>query len=115
VAGTGRALDALPAALVRALICWGKYEIGGNMRNKRGEASGIEPPSLYNDRQSRTGTRVNGKLITAAAGRARRPPARRVSWLRSFPWRQLAWSALAGALAAVLAALALVWSGWTIG
>jgi hypothetical protein len=84
------------------------------MHDKRGEASWIEP-SLSNERQSRTGTRVNGKLITAAAAGIRRPPARRASWLRSFPWRQLAWSALAGALAAVLAALALVWSGWTIG
>jgi hypothetical protein len=50
----------------------------------------------------------------AAGPVSRRPPARRTWWLDGFPWRQLAWSALAGALAAVLAALALLWSGWTI-
>jgi hypothetical protein len=85
------------------------------MRNKRGEAGWIERPSLSSDRQSRARTYPSGKLITTPGVGVRRPPARQVSWLGSFPWRQLGWSALAGALAAVLAALALVWSGWTIG
>ena len=85
------------------------------MLNKRGEVRGSEPSSLSNKPGSRARAYASENAIAAADVGNRRPSARRVSWLGSFPWRQLALSALAGALAAVLATLALVWSGWTIG
>jgi hypothetical protein len=85
------------------------------MFNNRGEAAWIDPPSECKGTESRARTNASGEQIAQADVVNRRPPARRASLLGGFPWRQLAWSALAGALAAVLSALALLWSGWTIG
>jgi hypothetical protein len=84
------------------------------MSNKRGEPAGIDPRSLLIGPGSQARKYASEELIAAAGAVSRRPPARRASWLGGLPWRQLAWSALAGALAAALVVLALVWSGWTI-
>jgi len=85
------------------------------MYDKRGEAARIDPLSLFNSPESRAPMYASEELIASATVVNRRPPGRRASLLGGFPWRLLAWSALAGALAAVLAVLALLWSGWTIG
>jgi hypothetical protein len=84
------------------------------MSSKHGEAAGIDPISLLSGPESRARKYASDEPIATAGVVNHRPPARRASWLGGFPWRQLAWSALAGALAAVLAVLALLWSGWTI-
>ena len=84
------------------------------MFSKRGEAVGIDPPSPGNGPDSRARKYASEEPIAAAGIIIGRPPDRLVWRLGGFPWRQLAWSALAGALAAVLAVLALLWSGWTI-
>ncbi len=81
------------------------------MFSNRGEAAGIDTPPLSNGPESRARKDPSEEPVAAAGIVNRRPPARR---LGGFPWRQLAWSALAGALAVVLAVLALLWSGWTI-
>ena len=81
------------------------------MFSNRGEAAGIDTPPLSNGPESRARKYPSEEPVAAAGIVNRRPPARR---LGGFPWRQLAWSALAGALAVVLAVLALLWSGWTI-
>jgi hypothetical protein len=83
------------------------------MRNKRGDAAGTDPSSLSNGPESRARKYASQEPIALAGIASRRRPGRRAS-RPGIPWRQLAWSALAGALAAVLAALALLWSGWTI-
>jgi hypothetical protein len=84
------------------------------MFSKRGEAAGIDPPSLSIGLESRARKYTSEEPIAPPGVVNRRQPSRRAWWLGGFPWRQLAWSALAGALAAVLAVLALLWSGWTI-
>jgi len=83
------------------------------MFSKRGEAAGIDPPSPGGP-EDRARKYTSEEPIAAAGIMPGRPTARRAWSFGSFPWRQLAWSALAGALAAVLAVLALLWSGWTI-
>jgi len=83
------------------------------MSDERGEPAGIDPPPFIGP-ESRALNYGSAKLKHPAGVMNRRPPARRTLWLDGFPWRELAWSALAGALAAVLAVLALLWSGWTI-
>jgi hypothetical protein len=84
------------------------------MFSKRGEAAGIDPQWPGTGSQSRERKYDSEEPIAAARIMPGRPPARRAWSFGGFPWRQLAWSALAGALAAVLAVLALLWSGWTI-
>src|SRR5260221_7770004 len=78
------------------------------MFSNRGEAAGIDTPPLSNGPESRARKYPSEEPVTAAGIVNRRPPARR---LGGFPWRQLAWSALAGALAVVRAGLGVVWGG----
>jgi len=84
------------------------------MSDNRSEAAWIDPRSPFNGAESQAGKYASEDLIAGAGVVNGRSPGRRGSWPGGFPWRQLAWSALAGALAAVLAVLALLWSGWTI-
>jgi len=83
------------------------------MSDECGEPAGVDPPPFIGP-ESRARNYGSDELKQPAGAVSRRLPARRTWWLDGFPWRQLAWSALAGALAAVLAVLALLWSGWTI-
>src|SRR5260221_9695262 len=79
------------------------------MFSNRGKAAGIDTPPLSNGPESRARKYPSEEPVAAPGIVNRRPPARR---LGGFPWRQLGWSALAGALVVVLAGLALVWAGW---
>jgi len=84
------------------------------MFSKHREAGGIDTPSLLDGPAFGAQNYASDELIARAGVVRRRLPTRRARRRSAFPWRELAWSALAGALAAVLAVLALLWSGWTI-